>query len=89
MREFSWREKMKIHKGADGRLWVFNESVSGWIQMERSRFTSEKRANILSRLVKEKMEAKNDLSYSEAFAEVQRENPELSVSYLSDLRKKR
>lgn len=39
----------------------------------------------LSALVKTKMDAKKDLSYSKAFAEVQKENPELAKEYQTEI----
>jgi hypothetical protein len=89
MRQVSIGEKMKTRKGSDGILWAFDESVGGWIHADGPQLSSEKRANILSRLVKDKMEDKKDLSYGEAFTEVQKENPELSIKYLNELRKKK
>jgi hypothetical protein len=42
----------------------------------------------LSALTKKKMEEKKDLSYSLAFAEVQKENPELAKEYLAEIKPK-
>lgn len=42
-------------------------------------------AEKLSAMTKQKMEAKKDLSYSMAFSEVQKENPELAKEYLSEI----
>lgn len=46
----------------------------------------ELRAALLSELIKLKLEEKN-LYYSEAFSEVQKENPELALLYSKDIRK--
>lgn len=49
----------------------------------------ELRASLLSKLIELKLREKKNLYYSEAFSEVQKENPGLTLLYKKDIEKKR
>jgi hypothetical protein len=77
---------MKILKHANGKVWIFSESVHGWVAATDE---SVDAGEVLQELIKLKIQGKKDLSYSMAFSEVGRENPELAKRYLEQLRGQR
>jgi hypothetical protein len=79
-----------IRKGKDKILWIFSESLHSWVRPDQIEMDENlDLGNVLTELIKEKMEEKKDLSYGMAFSEVQKENLELARRYADQLRAKR
>lgn len=74
---------MEILKTTDGVLWVRQPDAAGWVHLTEADLDP---GDLLSELIKQKLNKKKDLSYSMAFSEVQKENSELARTYLEQVR---
>jgi len=78
---------MKIRKGNDGRVWLFSDSVGGWLEFESAADTDA--GEVLSQLVKNEMVERPALSFNEAFSEIQGKHPNIARRCLEQIREKR
>ena len=79
---------MKIQKHGNGKVWVFSEQTHGWHDVTVDSVDFDM-GEVLSELIKLKMEEEKHLSFGMAFSEVTKENPEIAKRYQEQLNGRR